>query len=362
VRIDQWVPALHRGDATGDSVHLMRDAFRSWGHESDIYALTLDPDLEGDGLPFNAWRSGGPGDVVLMHFALPSDLSRAFLELRSRRVLVHHNMTPPEFFEGWDDELARICRVGHEELGPLALACDLGLGDSEWNRRELEVLGARRTGVLPIFMDFARYREAPNPVRRRMYEDGRTNILYVGRVAQNKRPDDLIRLASYWKRFISPGVRLLLVGLHPRRTTGHGIPLRRHYLDALVSFAYEEGLTPEEVVFTGHVEHDDLLACYASARLFVSMSEHEGFGVPFIESMLMGVPVLARDAAAVAMTLGGAGLAIRGGSVAEVAETGRRLVEDAELRARVLAFQEKRAEAFAPAAVAASLRQYVESL
>jgi glycosyltransferase involved in cell wall biosynthesis len=78
--------------------------------------------------------------------------------------------------------------------------------------------------------------------------------------------------------------------------------------------------------------------------------------------MLMGVPVLARDAAAVAMTLGGAGLAIRGGSVAEVAETGRRLVEDAELRARVLAFQEKRAEAFAPAAVAASLRQYVESL
>ena len=211
-------------------------------------------------------------------------------------------------------------------------------------------------------MDFARYREAPNPVRRRLYEDGRTNILYVGRVAQNKRPDDLVRLASYWKRFISPDVRLLLVGLHPRRATGHGIPLRRHYLDALVAFAYEEGLTPEEVVFTGHVEHDDLLACYAAADLFVSMSEHEGFGVPFLEAMLMGVPVLARDAAAVTFTLGGAGLAFRGDSTAEVAETGRLVIEDAGLRARILAGQEKRVQAFAPARVEADLRRYIESL
>jgi glycosyltransferase involved in cell wall biosynthesis len=340
----------------------MRELFRSWGHEAEIYALTLDPDLEGEGIPFHRWRPGGPDDVVLMHFALPSDLSAAFLNLRSRRVLVHHNMTPPEFFEGWDDELALICRVGHQELGPLAVACDLGLGDSEWNRRELEALGARRTGVLPIYMDFARYREEPNPVRRRMYEDGRTNILYVGRVAQNKRPDDLIRLASYWKRFVSPDVRLLLVGLHPRRATGHGIPLRRHYLDALVAFAYEEGLTPEEVVFTGHVEHDDLLACYAAADLFVSMSEHEGFGVPFLESMLMGVPVLARDAAAVSFTLGGAGLALRGGSVAEVAETGRLILDDADLRARVLAVQDERVQDFAPSVVEASLRRYIESL
>ena len=52
MRIDQWVPALHRGDAIGDSARLMRDAFRRWGHEADVHALELDPDLEGDGL---AW-------------------------------------------------------------------------------------------------------------------------------------------------------------------------------------------------------------------------------------------------------------------------------------------------------------------
>jgi hypothetical protein len=74
------------------------------------------------------------------------------------------------------------------------------------------------------------------------------------------------------------------------------------------------------------------------------------------------VPVLARRAAAVAFTLGGAGVTFEGSDLAEVAEIGRMLVVDAELRARVLAGQARRLEAFAPAAVEAGLRRFVESL
>ena len=287
MRIDQWVPALHRGDAIGDSARLMRDAFRSWGHEADVYALELDADLRGGRPAVLGVGAGGPGDVVVLHFALPSPLTAAFRAHRGRRVLLYHNVTPPEYFAGWDDDMARICRVGREELATLAGHCDLGLADSEWNRRELEALGVTRTGVLPICLDFARYREAPNPVLRRLLEDGRTNLLFVGRLVPNKKPEDLIRLASCWKRFVSPDVRLVLVGKLPRR---------RAYFDALQALAYEEGFTPEEVVFTGHVAHDELLACYAAARVFVSMSEHEGFGVPLVESMLTRVPVLAYSA------------------------------------------------------------------
>ena len=159
MRIDQWVPALHRGDAIGDSARLMRDAFRSWGHAADVYALELDADLAGDGRAFADWQPGGPADIVILHFALPSPLTPAFCEHRGRRVLLHHNITPPEFFAGWDDELARICRIGREELETLAPHVDLGLADSEFNRRELEALGFERTGVLPICLDFDRYRE-----------------------------------------------------------------------------------------------------------------------------------------------------------------------------------------------------------
>jgi glycosyltransferase involved in cell wall biosynthesis len=126
--------------------------------------------------------------------------------------------------------------------------------------------------VLPIYLDFGRYRETPSPVVSRMLGDGGSNVLFVGRVAPNKRHDDLIRMASYWRRFISPDVRLLLVGK---------LPGRGRYFDALQSLLYEEGFTPAEVVFTGHVDHADLLAFYARAHVFVSMSEHEGFGVPW---------------------------------------------------------------------------------
>jgi L-malate glycosyltransferase len=353
LRIDQWVPALHRGDAIGDSARLMRDAFRAWGHEADVYGLELDEDLEGDGRPFSQWRAGGAGDVVILHYALPSPLSAALETHRGRRVLLHHNITPPEFFVGHDPELARICAIGQREFRRLAPHVDLGLADSEFNRRELEEAGFARTGVLPIYLDFRRYRERPDPVLGRMLADGRTNLLFVGRVTPNKRQEDLVRLASYWRRFISPDVRLLLVGKLPRR---------RSYYDALQSFFYEEGFTPAEVIFTGHVDHAELLACYAEADVFVSASAHEGFGVPLVEAMLMDVPVLAYRAGAVPDTLGDAGVQYSEARVDEVAEMAHRLVADAALRQAVLAGQRERLQAFAPETVEAALKAYVESL
>lgn len=353
MRVDQWVPALHRGDAIGDSARLMRDAFRRWGHVADVYALELDEDVAGDGRPWSDWRPGGPDDVVILHYALPSILSAALRDHRGRRVLIHHNVTPPGFFVGYDPEMVHICTVGQAELRTLAGHVDLALGDSEFNRQDLEAAGFDRTGVLPIFMDFARYRETPNPVLRRLLEDGRTNVLFVGRLAPNKRQDDLVRLASYWKKFIAPDVRLVLVGKPPRR---------RHYFDALQSLAYEEGFTPWEVLFPGHVSHDELLAFYASADVFVSLSAHEGFGVPLVESMLMDVPVVAHRVTAVGDTLGAAGVQFAERRLDEMAEVAHQLAHDPALRAGVLEGQRRRLQDFAPAAVEATLRGHLESL
>jgi glycosyltransferase involved in cell wall biosynthesis len=353
VRIDQWVPALHRGDAIGDSARLMRDAFRSWGHRADVYALELDEDLRGDGRAWSEWRAGAPSDAVILHYALPSPLTQALKSHRGRRALIHHNITPPEFFAGYDEEMVRICRIGRQELVTLHDQVDLALGDSEFNREELEEAGFARTGVLPIYLDFARYAEAPGEVLARDLADGRTNVLFVGRLVPNKRHDDLIRMAAYWKRYITPDLRLVLVGKPPRRPG---------YLDALQSLAREEGLTPWEVVFTGHLEHRDLLACYRTAHVFVSMSEHEGFGVPLVESMIMDVPVLAYRAGAVPGTLGRGGVLFDEKQFDEVAEMAWRLAAAGPLRTAVLQAQTRRRDHFAPAAVEATLKACVDSL
>jgi glycosyltransferase involved in cell wall biosynthesis len=330
----------------------MRDTFRSWGHEADVWAPDIDDDLAGEGRPYGEFASAGAGagDVVILHYALPSRMTEDLRAFPGRRVLLHHNITPPEFFAPWDPEMVRICALGREQAASLRDDVDLALADSEFSRRELEEAGFPRTGVLPIFLDFARYREPPSPVLLRQLDDERTNLLFVG------------RLASFWKRFVSPAVRLVLVGRFPRRATGEGLPLRAHYLDALQAFAYEEGLTPEDVLFSGHADHADLLACYAAADVFVSMSEHEGFGVPLVEAMLMGVPVLARRAAAVEWTLGEGGITFEGRDLAGIAEMARLLATDGELRSKVLAAQQRRLSALAPAAVEAELRRFIGSL
>jgi len=353
MRVDQWVPALHRGDAIGDSARLMRDVFRRLGHQADVYALEVDDDLAGEGRPFTEWRPGGPADVVILHYAVPSPLTAALRQHGGRRVLLHHNITPPGFFVGYDAEMVHICRVGRQELLQLRGQVDLALADSEFTRAELEAAGFTNTGVLPIALDFERYRQAPNPVLDRLLADGLTNLLFVGRVAPNKKQDDLIRLAACWKRALGPDVRLLLVGKLPRR---------RHYFDALQALQYELGFTPWEVVFTGHVDHADLLSCYRQAHVFVSMSEHEGFGVPLVESMLMRVPVLAFDSTAVPHTLGAAGVLFREKRLDEVAEMAQRLARPGPLREAVLAGQDERLPAFGPPAVEAALRGYLDSL
>ncbi len=353
MRIDQWVPALHKGDAIGDSTRLMRDAFRSWGHQAEVYALEIDDALAGEGRPFFEFRAGGAGDVVILHYALPSPLTLALREHRGRRVLIHHNVTPPHFFEGFDPEMVRICALGRAEVGQLRDHVDLALGDSEFNRKELEEAGFRQTGVLPILLDFAAYARPPGPVVAAMLRDGRTNLLFVGRIAPNKKQDDLIRLASYWRRFVAPDVRLVLVGR---------IPVRGSYYDALQALIYEEGFTPWDVVFTGHLDHRDLLSAYTSSHLFVSLSRHEGFGVPLVESMLLRLPILALATTAVADTLGDAGIRFDEMNLAEMAEVGHRAVVDTALRDAVLAGQDERVAAFAPQAVLARLRGHVNSL
>ena len=359
-RVDQWVPALHRGDAIGDSTLLMREALRSWGYASDIYTYNQDSGLSA--LPFDQWREGAPSDVVIFHYALISPMNEAFSKLSAKRVLQYHNITPPGFFLPWDTEIHKILSQGLAGLGRLAPGTHLALGDSEFNRAELEQRGFVRTGVLPIAIDFKRYFEPSNPVLRKRLSDARINLLFVGRIAPNKRHDNLLRVLAYFKKNISSGVRLLAVGKHPRRETGVGARIEAHYLDALIQLYSELGVEPADVIFTGEVSHDELLAYYESAHVFISMSEHEGFGVPLVEAMLKRVPVIALKGTAVAETLGEAGLLFDEANIAEFAEAASLLAKPGPAREAVLRKQDLRVKDFATEATLLKLRGFVEGL
>lgn len=336
-RIDQWIPAFHRGDAIGDEARYLRDFFRQAGFISDIYCLDRDEGLEEESLLFREFKPGGPDDIVILHFALPSPLSYELIKLPSLRVIIHHNVTSPEFFADFSEEMARLANMGQRELRQLAPFIDLGLADSEFNRQDLERLGFKRTAVFPLYINFERYKGRSNTFLEKLYRDGRTNILFVGRIVPNKKIEDLIKVTFYYKKYISPLVRLIVVG---KRTS---LP---KYFDSLIRLVDDFYLQPEEVYFPGHVPEEDLYAYYKIADVFVSLSEHEGFCLPLLESMIFDVPVIAYNAGAVASTLEGAGVLLREKRVAEIAELIYLLKQDEVLRQKIIQGQRERLARF----------------
>ncbi|HVL66661.1 MAG TPA: glycosyltransferase family 4 protein [Vicinamibacterales bacterium] len=344
--VNQWVPAAHRGDAIGDSARKVRDMLRAAGHESDLFAMTIDDDLRGEVRPFSDPASRA-GDVTIFHFALPSPMTEAFAQLRGARVLQYHNITPAQFFAPYDAGLFRLAALGRRELKTLAGRVDLALGDSDFNRQELEELGFAPTGVMPIAVDTARITGAPRrPALEKILADGLINILYVGRIAPNKRIEDHIRLAEVYKRYVDSYYRFIFVGRYD------GIPRYYAQVRALVA---EFQMLPDRFWFTGPVPDEDLAAFYRWADVYVSLSEHEGFCVPLIEAMAADVPVLAYAAGAVPETLGGAGVLFAPKDLEFAAETMGMLVYDRPMRDQVLAGQRRRLADFAPERLEATL-------
>ena len=179
--VNQWVPAAHRGDAIGDSARRVRALLRAQGHTSDVYAITVDDDLRGDVLPFSD-PGARAGDVTIFHFALPSPMTEAFAALPGRRVLQYHNITPAAYFAPYDPQLCRLAALGRRELATLAGHVDLALGDSDYNRRELEDLGFSPTGVFPVAVDTRRITDAPRrPALEQILSDGLIRAASSGR-------------------------------------------------------------------------------------------------------------------------------------------------------------------------------------
>jgi glycosyltransferase involved in cell wall biosynthesis len=351
--INQWVPAAHRGDAIGDSARRVRELLRQRGHDSDIYALTIDDDLKGDVIPF-ASPTARQGDVTIFHFALPSVMTEAFASLPGIRVLQYHNITPASFFAPYDAQLFRLAALGRRELQSLAGRVDLALGDSEFNRRELEELGFAPTGVLPIVVDAGRITDAPRrPALEAILGDGLINILFVGRVAPNKRIDDHIRMAEFYKRYVDSYYRFIFVGRYDC------VPAYYAQVRALIA---EFKMLPDRFWFTGPVPDEDLGVFYRWADAYVSLSEHEGFCVPLVESMAANVPVLAYAAGAVPETLGGAGMLFSPKDLEFAAETLGMLVYDRSVRDAVLEGQRQRLQDFAPARIDARLSEALARL
>jgi len=338
MKIYQLVPAMHYGDAVGDSIRLIRDLLQEEGNSCEIYSITIDEGLNGQVKSWELFdKEYQEESIAILHFVLPSPMTEPFAHLPGRKILIYHNITPAEFFQPYDIELAEIARIGRQQLSSLSRSVNLALGDSEYNRKELEILGFHPTGVFPIPFDASHYEQHPDPLILDMFSDEAINMLFVGRVVPNKRIEDLIKLSTYFKQYFTTKFRLIVIGKTDRVEA---------YYYQLLQLVEDLKIDRNEVIFTGHIDSPQLISYYQLADLFISMSEHEGFCVPLVESMFFKIPIIAYNCAAIPYTLGDAGILINHKKIDDIAELCYLVARDEKFRHRIIERQNKRLEYF----------------
>ncbi len=334
--IHQFTAGFTKGDAISNEAVVLRGLFRAWGCEGRIFCEPhrVLPEYRSQTCDASAAvKMIRPDDVALLHLSIGAAVNDIFAALKCRKAIIYHNMTPPDYFRGIQEHIVRELEWGREQARRLAGAAEVVMAVSQFNARELESMGYGKVQVLPLLLDFAAIKARPDRAVLRRFADGKTNVLFVGRGAPNKRIEDLLCAFYYFQETVEPRARLIHVGSY----TG----LERY--QALVQ-ALARRLGIREAVFTGSISQAELNACYECAHLFLGMSEHEGFCIPLLESMAHDLPLLVYAAGAVPETLDGSGVLFRSKQWAEIADLAGKLAKDAPLRDAVMLKQRERLE------------------
>jgi len=312
----------------------MRALFRGWGFDSRIYCehRRILPELRTEAFDLNDLRrSCAPGDMVLLHLSIGSQGNDVFCDLPAKKAILYHNITPPDYYQMVQPATAADLARGRKQAAGLARVATINLADSAFNARELAAWGYPPAAVFPLMLDFEKLGGVPDRAVMRQFGDGKVNVLFVGRCAPNKKLEDVISAFAYFQKGVTSDSRLILAGSYAGTERYHRL---------LVTMVRD--LKLENVVFTGSIPQPQLNACYRSAHIFLCMSEHEGFCIPLVESLVHRVPVLAFSACAVPETLGGAGVLFHKKQFEDIAEMMGRITRDSVLRASLLVGQDKR--------------------
>lgn len=299
--VHQLLSYARLGDAVTHQALALRPHLARGGDTSAILAHGWDDSVADDVVPITAAADGQVhrDDLVLYHVTIGCEPALRWLRARGGPYgIVHHNITPPHFFEGLSWEHARLTEQGRRELEVLAGEAVVVIADSAFNAREIEALGSAVDAVHPPVASTRRLADLPDVPRlsRRLRRRHRPWFVHVGQLAPHKRSHLLVAALHLLTEHLRTDAALSLVGAAP-------VPAYGRMVEELVA-----DLVPGRVELTGPVPDAELAARVRHARALVTASAHEGFCVPVVEAMAMGVPVLACDAGAVAETAGGAAL------------------------------------------------------
>ena len=355
--LHQFVPNFAAGDAIGVHVRLTQQALRAAGWESEIFYDEAQAAVKKLGRHYSTWDrgvDGRNGDAwVLFQLSTGSPMTSFVLDQDVPFGVYFHNITPPRFFERWEPGAAENLRTALSEMRRLAPTARFAIANSTFSSIDLDEAGYSPTAVSPVLLDPKELAGSPNERLlqrlRRETEGGGTRWLFIGRAAPNKCQHDVIAAFAAFREVYDPQARLTLVG---GRTSNV-------YYRSLELLADELGVGAA-VDLTDTISHEEKLACYRAADVFVCLSEHEGFKVPVVEAMHFGIPVVAYASSAVPETVADAGVLLDDKDPFVVATAVDRVLGDAALRTELVEAGRRRADDFSLERTSAQLLELLD--
>jgi len=334
IKVHQLVPILAPRDAVGNEVMAIRKILRNQGYVSEIFVERVHPEMSHESKKFFSYKDKLEADILIYHHATSSKLVEAILETSAKLVLIYHNLTPEKYFKGINERAVESIKLARNQLKILKDRTTIAIGHSDFSSQELHAAGFSNVLTLPFLIDFSSYDVKPLENLISKFNKS-VNILFVGRFVPHKKIENLLQIFAYYKTCINNNSNLFLIGNYL------GTEKYYQWLRYLVN---KSGL--ENVHFVTKIDQRSLVTYYKLADVYLSMSEHEGFGVPLVESMYLGVPVIAFKSSAVPSTLGGASILVDMEEAEDIGELINLVTNDKTLQQKMIHKQKERANAF----------------
>lgn len=219
---------------------------------------------------------------------------------------------------------------------------DLSLAISESSRQEgMEHLGLPSERCINISTDAdSQFRAMSVPADaehrlRQRYGLTRNFVMYTGGIDHRKNVEGLIR--AYAK---------LSSQMRRRHQLAIVCSVQEDSRQRLFSLALDTGLAADEVILTGFVPEEDLIALYNLCAVFVFPSWHEGFGLPALEAMRCGAPVIAANVSSLPEVVGLEDALFDPHSDAAISRAIERVLVDRAFRERLVLHGKEQAKRF----------------
>ncbi len=305
IEIHQFSPSAISGDGIGNGMFYLQRVLRELGFKSNIYAEDIEPSLKKKVISYKKIKDD-IDSILFIHYSIYYDFSKWIDGLKLRKIMIYHNITPYHFFKK-NTLLYNLCKRGVEYLPKLSSKVEGAIGDSKLNSKELRESGFKNIETIPFLIDKDRILEAKWDYKKFDNLVDNFNIIFIGRIARNKAQRDLIEIANIYSK-ININFKLYIIG---------GVT-DLEYQKELEELIDRYNLK-DFVILTGKIPNEELYSYYRASNIFLSMSEHEGFGIPLIEAMLFNVPVIAYNSSNIKDTMNGGGVLVNKKSFQEIA-------------------------------------------